>query len=99
MSNKIEHHNFAVGQEIGGCGRCTRAVLGLLGLLYIGVEVSQSGPSAALVAQLAGGFLSTAVLYVVLFWLLGARMRHPWLRTGLLRDRGPACSISSLQSA
>lgn len=83
MSYKTEHHGFAVGQEVGGCGRCSRAVLGLLGLVYIGVEVAQGGPSAALVAQLAGGFLSTAVLYVVLFWLLGERARHPWLRTGL----------------
>ena len=83
MSNKMEDRSFAVGREAGGCGRCTRAVLGLLGLLYIGVEVSQGGPSAALVASLTGGFLATAVLYVVLFWLLGERVRHPWLRTGL----------------
>jgi hypothetical protein len=47
------------------------------------MQVWQSGLSAALVARLAGGFLSTAVLYVVLFWQLGERVRHPWLRTGL----------------
>jgi hypothetical protein len=83
MSCTTEQRSFAVGREVGGCGRCTRAVLGLLGLVYTGIEVSQSGLSAALVAQLAGGFLATAVLYVVLFWLLGERVRHPWLRTGL----------------
>lgn len=83
MSNKMEDRSFAVGREAGGCGRCTRAVLGLLGFVYIGMAVAQSGPSALLFARLAGGFLATAVLYVVLFWLLGERVRHPWLRTGL----------------
>ena len=83
MSYKTEHHGFAVGRELGGCGRCTRVVLGLLGLVYIGTEVSQSGASAALIASLAGGFLSTAVLYFVLFWQIGERVRHPWLRTGM----------------
>jgi hypothetical protein len=83
MSRTTDQRGFAVGWETGGCGRCARAVLGLLGLVYIGTEVSQSGPSALLFARLAGGFLATAVLYVVLFWLFGERVRHPWLRTGL----------------
>ncbi len=83
MSCKTEHRGFAVGREVGGCGRCTRAMLGLLGFVYIGTSVAQSGPPAALIARLAGGFLSTAVLYVVLFWQLGERVRHPWLRTGM----------------
>jgi hypothetical protein len=81
MLFKTEHRGFAVGQEIGRCGRCTRLVLGLLGLVYIGTSIVQSGPSAALIGQIAGGWLLIAVLYVVLFWTLGERVRHPWLRT------------------
>jgi len=33
------------------------------------------------IGQLAGGLLLTAVLYIVLFWQLGDRVRYPWLRT------------------
>jgi len=81
MLFKTEHRGFAVGQEVGSCGRCTRLVLGLLGLVYIGTSVAQMGPSAALIGHIAGGLLLTAVLYIVLFWVLGERVPHPWLRT------------------
>ena len=81
MSFKTENRRFAVGREIGGYGRCSRLVLGLLGLIYIGTSIAQSGLSALLIGQLAGGLLLTAVLYLVLFWTLGDRVRHPWLRT------------------
>ena len=86
MSFKTEHRGFAVGQEVGSCGRCTRFVLGLLLLVSIGTSVVQNGPSATLIGQLAGGLLLTAVLYIVLFWVLGARVLsqlHPWIRTGI----------------
>ena len=83
MSFNTEKRGFAVGQEIGGCGRCTRVVLGLLLLVSFGTSIAQSGPSAVLIGQLAGGLLLTAILYVVLFWQLGERVRHPWLRTPL----------------
>ena len=81
MSFNTEKRGFAVGQETGGCGRCTRVVLGLLGLVYIGTSIAQSGLSLVLIGQIAGGLLLTAILYVVLFWQLGERVRHPWLRT------------------
>src|SRR5258708_1911723 len=81
MSLQTGHRNFTIGREVGGGGRCTRLVLGLLGLGYVGMEVSQSGPSATLIGHLASGLLLTAALYIVLFLLLGERVRHPWLRT------------------
>jgi hypothetical protein len=81
MASQTKPRGFAVGQEVGWCGRCTRVVLGLLGLMSIGTEVAQSGLSAALIGQLAGGLLLTAVLYLALFWQLGERVHHPWLRT------------------
>ncbi len=46
MSFNTEKRGFAVGQEIGGCGRCTRVVLGLLLLVSIGTSIAQSGLSA-----------------------------------------------------
>jgi Family of unknown function (DUF6410) len=81
MSFNTEKRGFAVGQQIGGCGRCTRVVLGLLLLVYIGTSIAKGGLSAVLIGQLAGGLLLTAILYVVLFWQLSERVRHPWLRT------------------
>jgi hypothetical protein len=81
MSHNNKRRAIVVGQEVGSCGRCTRFVLGLLGLLYIGTAVVHSGLSAALIGQIAGGFLLTLVLYVVVFWQLGDRVRHIWLRT------------------
>ena len=81
MSFQTEHRGFAVGREVGTCGRCTRFVLGLLGLIYIGTWVAQTGPSVVLIGQIAGGLLLTTVLYVVLFWQLSERVPHPWLRT------------------
>ena len=81
MSLKTEKRGFAIGREVGRCGRCTRLVLGLLGLVYIGTSVAQIGPSATLIGQIAGGLLLTAALYIVLFWALGERVPHPWLRT------------------
>jgi hypothetical protein len=67
MLFKSEQRGFAVGQEVGSCGRCTRFVLGLLGLVYIGGSVAQMGPSAALLGQIEGSLLLTAVLYIALF--------------------------------
>ena len=81
MSDKTEHRGFALGQGVGWCGRCTRLVLGLLGLASIGKEVAQGGLSATLIGQLAGSLLLAAVLYIILFWQLGERIAHPWLRT------------------
>jgi hypothetical protein len=81
MSFEGENRGFAVGRDVGGCGRCTRLVLGLLGLILIGTAVAQVGPSAVLLGQLAGGLLLTAALYLILFWQLGERIAHPWLRT------------------
>ena len=81
MSFNIEHRGFAVGREVGECGRWTRLVLGLLGLVYIGTSVAQMGPSATLIGHIASGFLLTAILYIVLFCTLGDRVSHPWLRT------------------
>ena len=86
MLFKSEQRGFAVGQEVGSCGRCTRVVLGLLGLVYIGGSVAQSGLSAALLGQIGGSLLLTAILYIALFWVLGARVLshlHPWIRTGI----------------
>ena len=86
MSFQTEQRGFAVGQEVGNCGRCTRVVLGLLGLVYIGTSVAQMGPSATLLGQIGGSLLLTAVLYLVLFWVLGASVLshlHPWVRTGI----------------
>ena len=81
MSFKTEHRGFAIGREVGICGRWTRVVFGLLGLIYIGTSVAHIGPSVTLIVHIAGGFLLTTVLYVVLFWQLGERVSHPWLRT------------------
>jgi len=81
MLFETEHRGFAVGQEVGSCGRCARLVSGLLGLVYIGTSVARMGPSAALTGHIAGGLLLTVVLYIVLFWALGERVPHPWLRT------------------
>ena len=81
MSFNTQIRGFAIGQQIGVCGRCTRVVLGLLLLASIVTQVVQSGPSVGLIGQIAGGLLLTAVLYVVLFWQLGDRLHHPWLRT------------------
>ena len=86
MSFTTEHRGFAVGREVGSCGRCTRLALGLLGLVYIGTSVAQMGPSATLFGQIGGSLLLTAVLYIVLFWVLGARVLshlHPWIRTSI----------------
>ena len=86
MSFQTEHRGFAVGQEVGSCGRCTRLVLGLLLLVSIGRSVAQMGPSATLLGQIGGSLLLTAVLYVVLFWVLGVRVLshlHPWILTGI----------------
>jgi hypothetical protein len=81
MSLQTEQRGFTIGRHVGGCGRWTRFVFGLLGLAYIGTEVSHLGLSAALIERLAGGFISTTALYLALFWLLGERVSHPWLRT------------------
>ena len=81
MSSRTEKRGFAVGREVGRCGRSTRLALGLLGLILIGTAVAQMGPSAATIGQIAGGLLLTAALYLILFWQLGKRIAHPWLRT------------------
>ena len=81
MSVQTEHRGFTIGQQVGGCGRWTRFVLGLLGLAYIGMSVARLGPSAALLSQITISLLLTAALYLALFWLLGERVSHPWLRT------------------
>ncbi len=81
MSPKTEKRGFAVGQEVGTCGRYTRLVLGLLGLILVGTTVAQARLSFALIGQIAGGLLLTAALYLILFWQLGERIAHPWLRT------------------
>ena len=81
MSLQTEHRGFTVGQQVGTCGRYTRLVFGLLGLVFIGTSVVQMGPSVALIERLAASLLLTTVLYLVLFWAFGERMRHPWLRT------------------
>ncbi len=81
MSLKTEERRFVVGREVGRCGRCTRLVLGLLGLILIGTTVAQSGLSASTIGQMAGGLLLTAALYLILFWQLGERIAQPWLRT------------------
>jgi hypothetical protein len=81
MSLQTEHRSFTIGRQVGVCGRWTRFVLGLLGLVYIGTQVVHLGLSAVPIESLAGGFLATTVLYLVLFWLLGERVSHPWLRT------------------
>jgi len=89
MSFKTEHRGFAVGREVGRCGRCTRFVLGLLGLIYIAAQFSQARLSGALIGQIAGGALLSTTLYIVLFWALGEKMFahiHPFPATlhGLL---------------
>jgi hypothetical protein len=81
MSLKKEKPGFAVGREVGRCGRFTRLVLGLLGLILIGTTVAQARLSFALIGQMVGGLLLTAALYLILFWQLGERIAHPWLRT------------------
>ena len=81
MSSKTEKRGCVVGREVGGCGRSTRLALGLLGLILIGTTVAQMGPSAVLIGQIAGGLLLTVALYLILFWQLGERIAHPWLRT------------------
>ncbi len=81
MSLQTKHRGFTVGQQVGTCGRYTRLVLGLLGLVFIGTSVVQMGPSATLIERLAGGLLLTTALYLALFWLLGERVSQPWLRT------------------
>ena len=81
MSSKTEKRGFALGREVGGCGRFTRLVLGLLGLILVGTTVAQARLSFALIGQMAGGLLLTAALYLILFWQLGERIAHPWLRT------------------
>jgi hypothetical protein len=81
MAFQAKPRGFAVGQQVGWVGRGTRLVLGLLGLVYIGAEVMRSPHSMTLIGQFAGGLLLTALLYLVLFWQLGERIRHPWLRT------------------
>jgi len=86
MSCKTENRGFAVGREVGRCGRCTRFVLGLLGLVYIAAQVLQARLSGALIGQVAGGALLSTTLYVIIFWALGERVFahvHPWLRTGM----------------
>ena len=81
MPSKTEKPGFAVGREVGRCGRYTRLVLGLLGLILVGTTVAQARLSFALIGQMAGGLLLTAALYLILFWQLGERIGHPWLRT------------------
>src|SRR5712692_4391945 len=96
MSFQTEHRGFAVGREVGGCGRCTRFVLGLLGLVYIGTSVARLGPSATLIGQIAGSLLLTAILYIVLFWALGERVSHPWLLAALSSYGG--CEVVAFPS-
>lgn len=81
MSCKPAHRGFAIGREVGGCGRCTRIVLGLLLLVSLATSVAQMGPSAALIGKITGVLLLTTGLYMVLFWQLSERIPHPWLRT------------------
>jgi hypothetical protein len=81
MSSKTEKRGFAIGREVGRCGRYTRLVLGLLVLILIGTTVAQARLSFALVGQMAGGLLLTVALYLILFWQLGERIAQPWLRT------------------
>jgi Ca2+/Na+ antiporter len=84
MSCTTEHRGFAVGQEVGSCGRCARLVSGLLGLVYIGTSVARMGPSAALTGHIAGDLLLTVVLYIVLFWALGEGVLLYWSLACLL---------------
>jgi Family of unknown function (DUF6410) len=86
MSYEPENRSFAIGREIGGVGRWTRLALGLLGLIYVAMNVLQVRLSAALIGQLAGGALLSAVLYIVVFWAMGERVLahlRPWIRTGI----------------
>ncbi len=69
MSLQTEQRAFTIGRQVGGCGRSTRFVFGLLGLAYIGASVAHFGPSAALIGQIAVSLLLTVALYLVLFWL------------------------------
>jgi hypothetical protein len=97
MSFEGEHRGIAVGREIGWWGRCTRVVLGLLGLVFIVEQVSQAGLAGALIGQLASGALLSMALYIVLFWALSERMlthAHPWLGTVIFWL--PAASIPFL---
>lgn len=83
MSYEPERRGFAIGQEVGRVGSLTRLVLGLLGLVYIAMNVSQTRPNASLIGQVAGG----AILYVVIFWVLDERVLshlHPWIHTGMV---------------
>ena len=64
MSSQTQQRGFTIGQEVGGCGRCTRFVLGLLGLASIGMSVARLGPSAALFGQITISLHLTAALYV-----------------------------------
>lgn len=81
MSLQTDPREFTIGRHVGGCGRWTRLVLGLLGLAYIGTVVAHLGPSTVLLGHIAVSLLLTTVLYVVLFWLLSERISHSWLRT------------------
>jgi len=86
MRKESEHRSFAIGQEIGWVGRLTRLALGLLGLGYVAMNVSQATLSIALIGQLTGGALLMTTLYVVAFWVMGERVLarlHPWMRTGM----------------
>ena len=81
MSLKTGKRGFAVGREVGRCGRSTRLALGLLGLILIGTTVAQARLSFALIGQMAGGLLLTAAPYLILFWQLGERIAQSWLLT------------------
>jgi hypothetical protein len=86
MSYGPERRGFAIGQEVGRVGSLTRLVLGLLGLVYIAMNVSQTRPNASLIGQVAGGAILSTILYVVIFWVLDERVLshlHPWIHTGM----------------
>ena len=57
MSLHIEQRGFTIGRQVGGCGRCTRFVLGLLGLAYSGTVVVHLGENTASLAP-HGDFLA-----------------------------------------
>jgi hypothetical protein len=78
MSYGPERRGFAIGQEVGRVGSLTRLVLGLLGLVYIAMNVSQTRPNASLIGQVAGGAILSTILYVVIFWVLDERVPSRW---------------------
>ena len=99
ISQKIHSKYGTVGLNVGGIGRWSRLIFGLLILLPLAASIiqdfSQRGLSVAFYGLTTLYFIIIVVAYSGVYWFLGERLfaqANPWLNTLILV--GPAFVVA-----